>query len=91
MLTSAFFAFLLFAATAASADTCQLDAAVCTQSGSVTLGGVTLENVCLAYTRVETCAREETVSECGALEQVTVQSEPLISGQCQLTGETCTR
>ena len=91
MLRSALFAFLLIGAAAASADTCQLDAAICTSSGSVTLGGVTLDNVCLAYTRVETCARDETVSECGALEEVTVQSEPLASGQCQLTGETCTR
>ena len=74
MLRSALFAFLLFAASAAAADTCQLDAAICTQSGSVTVDGVTLENVCLAYTRVETCAREETVSECGALEEVSVQS-----------------
>lgn len=91
MLRSALFVFLLFSASAAAADTCQLDTAVCTQSGSVTVDGVTLENVCLAYTRIETCAREGTVSECGALEDASVQSEPLTSGQCQLTRETCTR
>lgn len=91
MLRSVLFAFFLLATPAAAADTCRLDAAVCTQTGSVTVGGVTLENVCLAYTRVETCARDEAVSECGALEQVAAQSEPLASGQCQLTRETCTR
>lgn len=92
MLRAALFALLLVTTTSASAeDSCRLDAAVCTQTGTVTVGGVTLENVCLAYTRVEICTREARVAECGALEAATVSSEPLASGQCQLVLETCTR
>lgn len=79
------------AASTVAADSCALEAAVCTNTGSVTVEGVTLENVCLNYTRVETCTRETRVAECGALETAAVTKEPLASEQCQLTRETCTR
>ena len=75
----------------AAADTCHMDAAVCTQTGNVTVGGVMLEKVCLAFTRVETCTREPRVAECGALDSAAISTEPLASGQCQLVSETCTR
>lgn len=93
MLRVTFVATLLFgfSAIAVAADTCRLDAALCTQIGSVTVNGVTLENVCLAYARVETCSRETRVAECGVLAPYAVSTEPLTSGQCQLVAETCTR
>ncbi|MDG1431135.1 MAG: conjugal transfer protein TraN [Paracoccaceae bacterium] len=84
-------ALLLVIANTALADTCRLENAVCTRTGSVTVNGVTLENVCLSYKRIETCTRDNVVSECRALEAEAIETEPLQSGQCRMTSETCTR
>lgn len=91
MLTRLFTALFFITASSALADTCRLESAVCTETGSVTVDGVTLENVCLSYERIETCTRDEVVRECGALEVVAVEVEPLQSGQCRMISETCTR
>ena len=84
-------ALLLITASSALADSCSLEIAVCTRSGSVTVDGVTLENVCLSYERIETCSRDEVVQECAVLKVAAVATEPLQSGQCRMTSETCTR
>lgn len=91
MLRNLFTTLLLISASSALADSCSLESAVCTQTGSVTVDGVTLENICLSFERIETCTRDDVVRECGALEAVTVATEPLQSGQCRMTSETCTR
>lgn len=91
MLTLLFSALFFIMTSAALADTCRLENAVCTRTGSVTVDGVTLENVCLAFERIETCTRDEVVQECEALQAGAVEVEPLQSGQCRVTSETCTR
>ncbi|RYG89908.1 hypothetical protein EU803_14895 [Loktanella sp. IMCC34160] len=76
----------------ASADLCQLSGVECLARGSVEVGGVLIEDVCLEVQKVESCTRETPANSCASIEPLAeAPSDPLLDGQCRLVEETCLR